>query len=164
MLAKKKKKKQTATMETTKKAHGKKRSSDEDEDDDDEDDEEELTSLKDLSLSPFVPKNANLTDASRLALEEVTEEARKIGVHIVIAEPWKQEPLRTERLLCDNKNNVMFQIYKKKHKRNHIALIVGNDTTIQYLETIKTLNVMMFSVTEPRRTIESFECGEVRYR
>eukprot|EP01102_Stenamoeba_stenopodia_P015328 TRINITY_DN5210_c0_g1_i1.p1 TRINITY_DN5210_c0_g1~~TRINITY_DN5210_c0_g1_i1.p1 ORF type:complete len:431 (-),score=110.65 TRINITY_DN5210_c0_g1_i1:101-1393(-) len=164
--AKKKKKKTAIAMETKKKAHGKKRSSDEDEDgdDEDEDDADELTSLKDLSLSSFVPKNANLTDASRRALEEVTEEARKIGVHIVIAEPWKQEPLRTERLLCDNKNNVVFQIYKKKHKRNHIALIVGNDSTIQYLETIKKLNVMMFSVTEPRRTVESFECGEVRYR
>jgi len=60
-----------------------------------------------------------------------------------------------ERNLHDVEGNVLFHIYKKKKKSGaKLGIVMGNDTTITVLDVNTTLNMMLFSVEEPKRTVQ----------
>eukprot|EP01102_Stenamoeba_stenopodia_P020885 TRINITY_DN828_c0_g1_i2.p1 TRINITY_DN828_c0_g1~~TRINITY_DN828_c0_g1_i2.p1 ORF type:complete len:412 (+),score=96.49 TRINITY_DN828_c0_g1_i2:132-1367(+) len=131
-------------------------SEDENESDDSEYDEENTKSSSRMSRY-FVPRNALLdTELEKNeSLVEFASEAKKIGLKISFESPWRRETEINERKLYDTQGNVLFQIYEKRKKKSgaNLAIVMGRDASIKVMDINKTLNMLVFSVTEPKRVV-----------
>jgi len=76
------------------------------------------------------------------------------GLTIVIDEPWRTESDgskdkngKKKSVVLDNRGNVVFQIQKKKHKRNIVGLVIGNDSSIAVSKTPSIHHIRCASIS-----------------
>jgi len=65
-----------------------------------------------------------------IGCNEAHRSSCKTGFTVVIDEPWTEYGSKEKQKVLDNKGNIIFQISKKKHKRNTVGLVLGNDSSV----------------------------------